>query len=475
MNLKGLWKKLKQPIVGWTLAALCAIVGAVGIYRMATRDLSLVLCVDGEPLCSVENKAVVDEALLLLNDRFENGGILSETKDSISFRYVASSYELADAARCMELLYLHCSDDYVRAYMISIGGIEIAACATYAEAESVVNDFRDYIIGQVLENEGSADLIELTTEIQIESVFCRFDRIASPEEVCRLVMNNHGDHASDSEDGVSGDRVSADGSHILLYGDKNLSFGMIKNESSTVLPEYDFSVNVDGLNSAIQYKVYMFETYSELIAYSTVYVETDELYVGQTEVLHAGENGIAENVYEVGYIDGVEVSRVLTSSRVISEAKDRVICVGTKAYPSTAPTGTFIWPIQQYFVITAEYGIRREGLDAPGTYHTGIDIAGISVGTPICAADGGTVTFAGNKGTYGLCVIIQHENGVETRYAHMKYIAVNVGDKVYQGQEVGGVGMTGRTTGPHLHFEVRINGSTVNPRTYLPKVMPWKD
>lgn len=467
------FKQWNQTLVGWLLAVVCAIAGIVFIHSKATRELSLVVYVNGEPLCSVENKAVVDEALLLLNNRFDHNGMAEDAFGEITYRYAPSDLADADAERCMELLYDICSRDYSRAYMISIGGIEIAACATYAEAERVVDEFRIYIIEQVLGNESDADQVELTTEIRIDSVFCRSDRIATSEEICRLMMNDHDGHDDELENGASDTRVSADGSHSLLYADKNFAFGMVKNESVTQLPEYDFSVNVGGLNSAIQYKVYVLETYSEIIAYQTVYIDSEELYVGQTKVVEDGENGIAENVYEIAYIDGVEVSRTLVSSKTISEAKDRVVYVGVKEYPSTTPTGTFIWPIQQKFVITSEYGLVRDGFESSGEYHLGIDI-GVPRGTPIYAADGGTVTYAGEFGTYGLHIRILHENGVETYYAHMRSIDVKVGDKVYQGQKIAEVGTTGRTTGPHLHFEVRINGKTVNPRNYLPTTMPWK-
>lgn len=473
MHPKLRFKQWNKTLIGWLLAAVCAVVGIVYLHGQATRELSLVVYVNGEALCAVENKAVVKEAVSRLNQRFDSDNMVEEAFGEITYRYTASDVDEADADRCTELFYELCSRDYSHAYMISIGGIEIAACATYAEAERVVNEFRSYIIEQVLENEGEADLVELTTEISIDSVFCRTDRIASSEEICRLMMNDHKDHQDDMGNGASDNRVSADGSHSLLYADKNFAFGMVKNESVTQLPEYDFSVNVGGLNSAIQYKVYVLETYSEIIAYQTIYINSEELYVGQTKIVEEGQNGIAENVYEIAYIDSVEVSRTLVSSKIISEAKDRVVYVGVKEYPSTVPTGSFLWPIQQKFTITAEYGISREGLEAAGERHIGLDIA-VPRGTPIYAADGGTVTFAGTYGTYGLHIRIRHENGVETYYAHMRSIDVKVGDQVYKGQKIAEVGTTGRTTGPHLHFEVRINGKTVNPRNYLPKTLPWK-
>lgn len=99
-----------------------------------------------------------------------------------------------------------------------------------------------------------------------------------------------------------------------------------------------------------------------------------------------------------------------------------------------------------------------------GSMHTGVDIAAPK-GTPIYASEEGVVTLAGWSGSYGRCVLIDHENGVVTRYAHQSKIIVKVGQRVEQGQIIGYVGSTGRSTGPHLHFEIIENGRTVNPTT----------
>ena len=99
--------------------------------------------------------------------------------------------------------------------------------------------------------------------------------------------------------------------------------------------------------------------------------------------------------------------------------------------------------------------------------HPGVDLAA-TTGTPVSAARGGTVTHAGPGGTYGNLVIVQHEDGFETRYAHLSAVTVNKGDKVLAGQEVGKVGSTGYSKGPHLHFELRRDGKTVDPAPLLP-------
>ena len=111
-------------------------------------------------------------------------------------------------------------------------------------------------------------------------------------------------------------------------------------------------------------------------------------------------------------------------------------------------------------VLTSRYGYRW------GSTHTGIDI-GASTGTSIKAAASGTVTFSGWKGSLGLLVVISHGNGVQTYYGHCSKLLVKAGTKVSQGQVIAKVGSTGRSTGPHLHFEIRVNGSSVNPLSYV--------
>lgn len=116
--------------------------------------------------------------------------------------------------------------------------------------------------------------------------------------------------------------------------------------------------------------------------------------------------------------------------------------------------------------ISSTFGYRRDPFNGGGAMHSGIDFKG-APGSPILAAGSGKVTFVGWKGGYGKAVEIAHGNGMITRYAHMSRQDVKVGQAVDAGDVIGGIGSTGRSTGPHLHFEVRINGRAVNPRKFL--------
>lgn len=117
-------------------------------------------------------------------------------------------------------------------------------------------------------------------------------------------------------------------------------------------------------------------------------------------------------------------------------------------------------PVRQNFRYTSGFGRRW------GRMHEGIDMAG-PVGTPIHATGDGVVTFAGRNGAYGNLIKIQHELGTETRYAHLNRIGVKVGQRVSQGERIGDMGNTGRSTGPHLHYEVRMNGRAVDPMSFI--------
>ena len=117
-------------------------------------------------------------------------------------------------------------------------------------------------------------------------------------------------------------------------------------------------------------------------------------------------------------------------------------------------------------MVSSSYGLRRDPFTGEAAMHSGLDFRG-AIGAPIHAAAKGRVTFVGVKGGYGNAIEISHGNGLMTRYAHMSGFKARVGQEVAAGDVIGLIGSTGRSTGPHLHFEVRVNDRAVNPRTFL--------
>lgn len=133
--------------------------------------------------------------------------------------------------------------------------------------------------------------------------------------------------------------------------------------------------------------------------------------------------------------------------------------LGANGNAGSGAAGRYVWPLCR--TVTSEYGPRW------GRMHEGIDIDG-NTGTPIRAANSGTVVSAGWSGGYGNLTLIEHADGVVTAYAHQSRIDVRRGQQVSRGATIGAVGATGNVTGPHLHFETRVGGGTTNPRRYLP-------
>ncbi len=171
-----------------------------------------------------------------------------------------------------------------------------------------------------------------------------------------------------------------------------------------------------------------------------------------------GKNGEKFVAYTATLRNGIIENKNVLEEKVIKAAVDKVIVKGRSVQVASrgggVTTGRLIWPVSGS--ISQSYGRG----------HTGLDIAG-PIGSSILAADGGTVSFAGWQGGYGNFVIINHGNGIVTRYAHCTKLLVKSGQRVGQGQTIALRGSTGHSTGPHLHFEVMVNGAFRNPISYL--------
>ena len=200
-------------------------------------------------------------------------------------------------------------------------------------------------------------------------------------------------------------------------------------------------------------------TYTEPIPFETVYEESSSMYEGETSVKRNGTNGEQRVVAKIKRNNGEEISREVLSTEKITDPVSKIVIKGTKKAPPRQGTGTFAWPIRTYR-ISSRFGYRW------GRMHNGVDLAA-PTGTKIYATDGGTVTYAGYKGSFGYLVIINHGGNYESYYAHCSKLLVKKGDKVFQGQNIALVGSTGRSTGSHLHFEIRYLGVPKNPLNYI--------
>ena len=214
--------------------------------------------------------------------------------------------------------------------------------------------------------------------------------------------------------------------------------------------------------ATLEVRITKIETWQEEIPYASETTKSNEYNVGTKKTTQAGENGIrsvtAQRVYDT---NGTQLSQQILSTEVIKEPVTEKIVVGTKKQAKTSyitGSGQFIWPVPGYRNCSRWYG---------GS-HKGVDICA-AAGTPIYASAGGTVTKAGYNRAgagngYGNSIIINHGNGYTTLYAHCLSLVVHAGQSVKQGQLIGYVGSTGRSSGNHCHFEIRRNGSYIAPQ-----------
>ena len=202
------------------------------------------------------------------------------------------------------------------------------------------------------------------------------------------------------------------------------------------------------------------------IPFSTTTRKSADRYVDEYVRVVSGVNGVEESVQKTTYINGVQTNKEFFDKTVVKEPVNAVVVVGTKKRPVSADVLQqvgelgLIWPLKRVEnqVITAYWGDGRN--------HKGLDIASPR-GTHIYAAQSGTVITSGYSSSYGNHVIIDHGNGYTTLYAHASAKYVSVGEYVEQGEMIAAVGSTGNSTGNHLHFEIRKNGTRVNPAPYL--------
>lgn len=194
------------------------------------------------------------------------------------------------------------------------------------------------------------------------------------------------------------------------------------------------------------------------IPFETETQQDASLYIGETVTVTEGKVGAAEVESETVYKNGAAQSSRVLAENIVASPVTRVIRVGTK--PKDVLSSGLFYPLNG--VISSNFGARW------GRNHEGMDIA-VPEGTPVKAAECGTVSFAGDAGTYGKLVRIDHGNGVVTAYAHLNKINVSVGQTVNADTQIALSGNTGRSTGPHLHFEVVKNDTPLDPSLYLKK------
>lgn len=432
--------------------AAAAVIGVAAVVGTVYTP-SYVVTVDGEDIGLVKSQSVMEQVEERVESRASSIlGYDYSLENDISYDFALVKRDELTPVAELESYLFDGIQEIMNGYSLTVDGTFIGAAADRAELDILLDEIMD---PYVTENTTSAEFVQavrLTNEYMPVTV--NQDLTAMMQT---LTAN------------VAGETV-----YEVVKGDTFMAIAMENNMTMAELQELNPEIDINRLyigqlltiKEEIPYlSVQTLETvsYTEEVPCPIEEVPDDTMYEGESKVLDPGIPGLASVTAAISYVNGKETGREELSSQTITEPTVKVVAVGTKERPSWYPNGYFIWPAQGR--ITSSFGWRN--IFGSRSYHGGLDIKA-SYGQSIKAADGGTVTFAGYKGTYGYLVVIDHHNGKQTYYGHNSSLLVRVGDKVYQGQAIAKAGSTGRSTGVHCHFEVRINGTKVNPRSYLP-------
>lgn len=224
----------------------------------------------------------------------------------------------------------------------------------------------------------------------------------------------------------------------------------------------------------LKFKYIKYETVTETIERKTIYRYNEYFFNDFEMLLNEGEDGCKSTMYRLEYVGNDLTVRRIVNSQVLKAPDDRVLLAGVRDYPEAGVTADeYIWPLILLTepVITSYYGERRPEYDGSG-FHLGLDIQA-ETSTPVLASNGGVVSYVDRTNSYGIMIMLEHDGGVQTRYAHLDKAFVQVGDIIYQGQLIGTAGNTGVSTSSHLHFEIRIDFAPEEPFNFLLQE-PWK-
>ena len=435
--------------------AMMVVMGAAGVLNYCT---AYEYSYNGQKLGLVKEKDDVLQITDLVQGALteeKNMKIVIDAKDDITFhrKLALDESQIDDSEQVLKRL-TYMGDLKVKAIGIYVDGKKIGAVQDRKTAEKALKDVADKYTkeGDNIEVES----VRFLEKVDIKTANTDLEDLHSEEEMVDLLCTSGEKETVHKV--VAGDTLHSIAKKYDVWEDQLLADN--KGINSKKL-ELGSNIIVKQQAPVLTYEVVEKITYDKVIEHKVEEQKSADIYEGMTETQQAGSDGLSEITARVTLQNGKKVEEEDLVTTVKDEPVTEVVLVGTKERPPTVGSGKYIWPLKDSFTQSSGFGSRW------GRQHKGIDLA-VSVGTTVYAADGGTVVEAQYSGSYGNVVMIDHQNGQETRYAHNSKLLVKKGDKVYQGQPIAKSGNTGRSTGPHVHFEIRFNGEPRNPLNYLP-------
>lgn len=429
---------------------------ALGIALTLTTlyTTSYAVTVDGQSVGVVADRNVVDEAIQEVEE--EGSTLLGyhyQIKGSVDYQFALTlKTDITQKTEIEDYFFSQLNEvsDHLRKCEVLVDGRSVGVVKDEDALHEMLEGLKDQY---VTENTVSADFVENVT---VNYVYTADSLMTIEEMLAALESNSTGETTYTV---AKGDTFNG----IAYANDMSVS------DLQALNPGVDINrlmigdvLNVRELVPTLSVKTLDHQVYTQSIECPVETREDSSMYKGTSKIITQGVEGEAQVEANVTYVNGYERDREILSTTTVREPTTTVKAVGTKEKPKTASSGSFSWPIRGK--INSYFGGRY--IFGSYSFHSGIDIQA-AYGATIKAADGGTVTFSGYKGTYGYLVVITHDNGTQTYYGHNSSLLVSAGQKVYKGQAIAKAGSTGRSTGTHCHFEIRVNGTAVNPLNYL--------
>lgn len=422
---------------------LCCVINASD-YRLGYEVL-----IDGQTIGLVTDENVVYDAIGEVKNKVEElGNGRSYDKEPVFVRRVVSESK-AETVSALSSKLLDELGYLVSCYSIDVNGTPVLGVATEEAASWVLNKYKtQYISGEITDD----TVIEFCEDVKINQNFLNIAMLKTPEEALTVLSGET------KETGKYTTKENDTLWQIAVDHNTTVEKILAMNDGLTELIHEDMTINVEETVPLLSVKSVQTLELTEAIPFEVEKVEDNSMYKDVVEVARDGAEGQAKVIAKITKINNNEVDREVLASETLVEPVSKIEKVGTKERPSTTGSGSFIRPA--YGSLSSRYGARW------GRRHNGIDIAG-SYNSPIYAADGGKVTYAGWMDGYGNYVVIDHENGYKTAYGHCASLCVSVGQRVSKGEQIAKMGSTGRSTGNHLHFEVKVNNSFTDPLGYV--------
>ena len=328
-------------------------------------------------------------------------------------------------------------------------GIDAALDEIFADIEpDTEKDFTDYDLGLLA--------LDFGDTVEVVESYLQADELTPLDRAIEEVTKDQ--EKEQIYEVVSGDTLSqiAEKNEIPL-AELIAMNETIEDENSVIRVGDELTVTVPEPELSVERTEQMY--YEEDYEADVVYVDNDDWYTNQTQTLQEPSAGHRKVVADVSYRNNEEVSREILKEEITYAAVPKIVERGTKIPP------TYLKPISGGR-LTSGFGRRTAPTRGASSYHKGVDWA-TPTGTAVMASSAGTVAKAGWGSGYGYVVYINHADGRQTRYGHLSKVLVKQGQTVSQGQKIALSGNTGVSTGPHVHFEILINGVQVNPFDYL--------